>query len=285
MWPIKRKSAEELDSILYFLSSALSSVIDESSYLAQHNAALPQIGAGLATAEIASRLAMFRHQVCDVSEREFMIVTKLARARHWAQELRRYEPHLRADIDAFMADTSCCETIRRARMTDPQSLFDGHAHPKRFMADRLPGGRVAVDAALSLMERLEAVEGDETPADDDAPSYLIGGEISVEALNEACEGLLARMAAHYGWENDAAETETGAVAINAPKPSEAAGASATQTASSEPDAETQGKTEPCATDVSENADPAQPSAQESVTPDAQAESTADTKAQAGAASG
>jgi hypothetical protein len=202
MWPNKRKSAEELDSILYFLSSALTSVIDESSYLAHHHAALPQIGAGLATAEIASRLAMFRQQVCDVSEREFIIVTKLARARHWAQELRRYEPHLRADIDAFLAATACCETIARERTPDAQSLFDGHAQPKRFLADRVPGGRVAAEAALSLMERLEVAESGE-PMAEDGPSYLIGGELSVEALNEACETLLARMAAHYGWEDEA----------------------------------------------------------------------------------
>ncbi len=278
MWPIKRKSAEELDSILYFLSSALTSVIDESSYLAQHNAALPQIGAGLATAEIASRLAIFRHQVCDVSEREFMIVTKLARARHWAQELRRYEPHLRADIDAFIADTSCCETIRRERTTDAQSLFDGHAHPKRFMADRLPGGRVAADAALSLMERLEAAEGNEASADD-APSYLIGGEMSVEALNEACESLLARMAAHYGWEDDAAEMETEPDEVR--ESTEGSDAPDVQTTSPEPDADTEETPEPLATEASEDADPAQPSAEESDKPNAEA----DTKAQSVAVSG
>jgi hypothetical protein len=203
MWPIKRKSAEELDSILYFLSSALTSVIDESSYLVQHHAALPQIGAGLATAEIASRLAVFRQQVCDVSEREFVIVTRLARARLWAHELRRHEPHLRADIDAFLAATVRCEAMARERRSDAQSLFDGHAQPKRFLADRVPGGRVAADAALSLMERLEAIERGEI-ADDESPSYLIGGEISVEALNDACETLLARLAAHYGWAEEAA---------------------------------------------------------------------------------
>jgi len=201
MWPIKRRSAEELDSILYFLSSALTSVIDESSYLAQHQAALPQIGAGLAAAEIASRLAMFRQQVCDVSEREFVIVTKLARARHWAQALRRYEPHLRADIDAFLAATARCEAMTRERASDAQSLFDGQAQPKRFLADRVPGGRAAADAAISLTERLEALERGDTP-EDHGPSYLIGGEISVEALNDACETLLARLAAHYGWEDD-----------------------------------------------------------------------------------
>lgn len=225
MWPIKRKSAEELDSILYFLSSALTSAIDESSYLAHHHAALPQIGAGLATAEIASRLAMFRRQVCDVSEREFIVVTKLARARHWAQELRRYEPHLRADIDAFLAATACCETIARERTPDAQSLFDGHAQPKRFLADRVPGGRVAAEAALSLMERLQAAESGE-PQSEDGPSYLIGGEISVEALNDACETLLARMAAHYGWEDEA----QGPPAVDEAQEADAADAS-------EPDAE------------------------------------------------
>ncbi|RIA54955.1 hypothetical protein [Dichotomicrobium thermohalophilum] len=204
MWPIKRKSAEELDGILYFLSSALTSVIDESSYLAHHEAALPKLGAGLATAEIASRLAMFREQVRDVSEREFVIVTKLARARHWAQELRRYEPHLRADIDAFLATTARCETMARERPADAQSLFDGHAQPKRFLADRVPGGRVAAEAAVSLVSRLEAAESGKSRAED-GPSYLIGGEISVELLNEACETLLARLAAHYGWEDDTAE--------------------------------------------------------------------------------
>jgi len=203
---MKRKSAEELDSILYFLSSALTSVIDDNSYLAHHGAAMPNIGAGLATAEIASRLAMFREQVCDVSQREFMVVTKLARARHWAQELRRHEPHLRADIDAFLSATARCEAMARNRAPDAQSVFDGQAQPKRFLADRVPGGRAAAEAAVSLVERLEAAERGEQP-EPDGPRYLIGGEMSVEALNEACERLLARLSAHYGWEDDHAELE------------------------------------------------------------------------------
>lgn len=202
MWRITQKSAEELDSILFFLSSALTSVIDESSFLAHHQAALPQIGAGLASAEIASRLAMFRQQVCDVSEREFILVTKLARARHWARELRRHEPHLRADIEAFLAATARCAALARNQTPDAQSVFDGHAQPKRFLAERLPSGRVAAEAALSLMERLEAAENGGDRADN-GPRYLIGGEISVEALNEICETLLARLAAHYGWEDGA----------------------------------------------------------------------------------
>jgi len=206
MWMMKRKSAEELDSILYFLSSALTSVIDDNSYLAHHGAAMPNIGAGLATAEIASRLAMFREQVCDVSQREFMVVTKLARARHWAQELRRHEPHLRADIDAFLSATARCEAMARNRAPDAQSVFDGQAQPKRFLADRVPGGRAAAEAAVSLVERLEAAERGEQP-EPDGPRYLIGGEMSVEALNEACERLLARLSAHYGWEDDNAELE------------------------------------------------------------------------------
>jgi len=222
MWPIKRKSAEELDSILYFLSSAITSVIDENSYLVHHQAALPQIGAGLATAEIASRLAVFRQQVCDVSEHEFAILTKLARARHWAQELRRYEPHLRADIDAFLSATKHCETMARERTADAQSLFDGHAQPKRFLADRVTGGRVAAEAALSLMERLQSLERGEI-ADDEAPSYLIGGEVSVEALNDVCETLLARLAAHYGWADEAQglSAEKASAALDEPEIAEA----------------------------------------------------------------
>lgn len=203
MWMMRRKSAEELDSILYFLSNALTSVIDDNSYLAHHGATMPQIGAGLATAEIASRLAMFREQVVDVSEREFMVVTKLARARHWAQELRRHEPHLRADIDAFLAATASCERMVRNRTPDAQSVFDGQAQPKRFLANRVPEGRLAAEAALSLMERLEAAERGEVP-EETGPRYLIGGEMSVEALNDACERLLARLLVHYGWETEQA---------------------------------------------------------------------------------
>lgn len=215
MWMMRRKSAEELDGILYFLSNALTSVMEDNGHLAHHGAMVPQIGTGLATSEIASRLAMFREQVCDVSQREFMVVTKLARARHWARELRRHEPHLRADIDAFLSLTARCEAMARNRAPDPESLFDGEAHPKRFLAGRVPAGRSAAEAALSLMERLQAAERGETLADDGGPRYLIGGELSVEALDEACERLLARLSAHYGWEDgdpDAIEDD-GAAAL------------------------------------------------------------------------
>jgi len=204
MWMMRRRSAEELDSILYFLSNALTSVIEDSGYLAHHNAMAPQIGAGLAAAEIASRLATFREQVCDVSEREAMVVTKLARARHWAQALRRHEPHLRADIDAFLSATACCDAMARHRGSDPHSLFDGHAQPKRFLRDRMPSGRAATEAALSLMEQLGSSAENGEP-DDGVSHYLIGGRISVEALSEVCERLLARMSTHYGWDQDAPE--------------------------------------------------------------------------------
>jgi len=205
MWMMKRKGPEELDGILYFLSNALTSVLDDNSHLAHHGAMVPKIGAGLGAAEIASRLAMFREQVCDVSQREFMVVTKLARARHWARELRRFEPHLRADIDAFLSVTARCETMARDCAPDPESLFDGQAQPKRFLAGRVPGGRSAAEAALSLMERLQAAERGEALPDDGGPRYLIGGELSVEALDEACERLLARLSEHYGWDDHAAD--------------------------------------------------------------------------------
>jgi len=200
---MRRKSGEELDTILYFLSNALNSVIEDNGYLAHHRAAVPRISAGLATAEIASRLAMFREQVCDASEREHMVLTKLARARHWAQELRRHEPHLRADIDTFLSITARCEDLMREAGPDPQSLFDGDAQPKRFLAERLPGGRAVAETALSLMERLSAAESGEPVSDDAGPGYLIGGELSVDELNDACERLLTRLSVHYGWADEA----------------------------------------------------------------------------------
>lgn len=199
---MRRKSGEELDTILYFLSNALNSVIEDNSYFAHYRAAVPRISAGLATAEIASRLAMFREQVCDASEREYMVLTKLARARHWAQELRRHEPHLRADIDTFLSITARGEDLVREAGPDPQSLFDGDAQPKRFLAERLPGGHAAAETALSLMERLSASEAGEPVSDDAGPRYLIGGELSVDALDEACERLLTRLSMHYGWTDE-----------------------------------------------------------------------------------
>ncbi len=276
MWMMTRKSAAELDGILYFLCDALNAVIDDSSYLAHHSAVAPKIAAGLAAAEIAARLAMFREQVCHVSEREFMIVTKLARARHWARELRRHERHLRSDIDAFLALTARCEAMARDCAPDPQGLFDGEAQPKRFLAGRVPGGRLAAEAALSLMERLEAADGSIPLPDDDTPLYLIGGELSVEALEEACERLLARLSAHYGWEEGAPEAiaEDGAevpqaegeaeaierAEAKAPEPDDAA----TDAEAAAPDQAAQASQEPTADDDPFSRDPAEHAAQPEV---------------------
>ena len=278
MWMMKRKSAEELDSILYFLSSALTSVIDDNSYLAHHGTAMPNIGAGLATAEIASRLAMFREQVCDVSQREFMVVTKLARARHWAQELRRHEPHLRPDIDAFLSATARCEAMARNRSPDAQSVFDGHAQPKRFLADRVPGGRAAAEAAVSLVERLEAAERGEQQQPD-GPRYLIGGEMSVEALNDACERLLARLSAHYGWEDDNAELEDDTEA-DAPEVANEADAPDAETVTPEQDTDTEAAAEDEVEEAAEDAD-AQAGVPEEATGDPAPDDTAPATASAG----
>ena len=278
MWMMKRKSAEELDSILYFLSSALTSVIDDNSYLAHHGTAMPNIGAGLATAEIASRLAMFREQVCDVSQREFMVVTKLARARHWVQELRRHEPHLRPDIDAFLSATARCEAMARNRSPDAQSVFDGHAQPKRFLADRVPGGRAAAEAAVSLVERLEAAERGEQQQPD-GPRYLIGGEMSVEALNDACERLLARLSAHYGWEDDNAELEDDTEA-DAPEVANEADAPDAETVTPEQDTDTEAAAEDEVEEAAEDAD-AQAGVPEEATGDPASDDTAPATASAG----
>jgi hypothetical protein len=192
MWNFNQASDEQLDSILFFLCSSLSSAIDDGDYLSRHSCELPDIRPGLATEEISSRLATFREQIWDVGNCEALVLTRITRAREWALALRRHEPHLRADIDAFMSATASCEPLSRRLMPDAGALFDGAAQPRRFFARRL---------APATLETLALAESEPDAREDLLPhSYMLAGETNIADIIDACDRLLVRLGQHYGWD-------------------------------------------------------------------------------------
>ncbi len=198
MWKFDQASDEQLDSILYFLCSALSSAIDDGDYLCRNSYQLPDIRPGLGTEEISSRLAAFREQIWDVGNCEALVLTKISRAREWAVSLRRHEPHLRADIDAFMSATAACEPLSRRIMPDANALFDGAAQPRRFFARRM-GPLTQGALALAAPETNEN-EADEAFSGTAQRSYMIAGVTSMSEIIDACDRLLVRLSQHYGWD-------------------------------------------------------------------------------------
>lgn len=193
MWKMMQANEEQLEAVLYFLCSSLYSALEDSDYLSRNSCQLPELGPGLATTEIVSRLADFRERIWDVGNCEALVVTKILRARQWALELRRYEPHLRADIDAFLQATEVCKGMSERLVPDAHQLFDGDAQPRRFFARRISACGTAESGA-------QAIEG---ASPDLSHTYRIGGEVAVDEINDACERLLTRLGEHYGWDEEA----------------------------------------------------------------------------------
>lgn len=196
MWFKMQASAERMEAVLYLLCSSLYSALEDSEFLTRGSCEVPDIGPGLGTTEIISRLADFRRRAADAGNCEALLVARINRARWWARELVRFEPHMRGDIQAFLVATNACEHLGERLRPDAYRLFDGAGHPGQFLTQRL-SPRSTATAALG--ELSDASSRNKVSA---LPSYFVGGEVRMDDLQDACETLLARLAQHYGWEEE-----------------------------------------------------------------------------------
>jgi hypothetical protein len=176
MWMTSIVGHERLKSVVFFLSDALRSILDDGEALKTVRCAPPSIGPDASCDDIFSKLETFREDVKVMRGREAFLIAKLSRARQWAREMKTLAPALKPEINLFLLATVFCEELQQAILPSPQSAFHGGNLSKRFLEDRMK----------------------ETPADGVvAPvatvAYIIAGKVRIEDLTDACERFLATL--------------------------------------------------------------------------------------------
>jgi hypothetical protein len=176
LWTINPSQDHDVYTVVYLLKDALRSALSDAWYF--ERTALPKTDLkGAGHDEIAAKLGRFRDSCKSFEEREALMVTKLLRARNWAQELRGLAPEFQIDIDAFLEATAACEQIQSGFLRDAQRMFNGGMSLVRFLAQRKP------DPAAP-----KAMMGQ--PA---GMTYLVGGHTALYELHGACEAFLAQI--------------------------------------------------------------------------------------------
>jgi hypothetical protein len=205
LWTTTPPQHHDKYAIVYLLKDALRSALLDAWFF--ERTALPKADVrGAGHAEIAARLGRFRDSCKTFQEREALMLTKLSRARAWAEELRRHNSDLHRDIDQFLEATAACGEMQAEFMPDAQRRFNGGNSLLRFLARRKP-----VDQ-----------ESDEPSAED--ACYRVGGRTALFELRAACEVFLSQIDEEFfpiEPEEAAALTEPLAAYLEAPKESAA----------------------------------------------------------------
>jgi hypothetical protein len=180
LWTINPSEDHDVYTVVYLLKDALKSALSDAWYF--ERTVLPKTDLkGAGHDEIAAKLGRFRDSCKNLEEREALMVTKLLRARNWAQELRGQAPGFQFDIDAFLEATAACGEIQSGFLRDAQRMFNGGMSMVRFLAQRKP-------------EPSEVRPMMGQPA---GTSYLVGGHTALYELRAACEAFLAQLDSEF----------------------------------------------------------------------------------------
>lgn len=178
MWMTSIINDERLQSVVFFLSDTLRSILEDCEALQASRCAPPSIGKEASCEEIFLQLDQFRNQVRFIRSREAIMVAKLVRAREWAQLLKGLAPSIKPEINLFLLGTVFCGDLQQALLPNVQQEFNGGSLSKRFISERL---------------REEDVRSNGIPAASDGVSYIIAGKVRIEDLMLACERMLTTL--------------------------------------------------------------------------------------------
>ncbi len=184
MWMTSIVGDERLKSVVFFLSDALQSILDDGEALKVARCGPPSIGPEASCEDIFSQLENFRRDVTALRGREAFMIAKLSRARQWAYDLKPLAPALKPEISLFLLGTVFCDDLQQAILPSPQSAFHGGSLSKRFLGDRM-----------------KEMPSHTAPRENAAPpasvAYIIAGKVRIEDLTYACEQFLAALEEHY----------------------------------------------------------------------------------------
>jgi hypothetical protein len=179
MWMTSDFDDERLQSVVYFLSDTLRSILADGEELKESRCAPPVIGARASCQDIMSRLDDFRAGVNDLRGREAIMIAKLSRAREWAQMLREMLPEIRPEISVFLLGTVFCKDLQAAVSPDPQREFHGGGLMRQFLNRRLKSEPRRVDG------------------DGGQYAYMVAGRVRIEYLMETCTRFLDTLEEYF----------------------------------------------------------------------------------------
>jgi hypothetical protein len=176
LWTINPDQDHDVYTVVYLLKDALRSALSDAWYI-ERTALQKADLKGAGHAEIAAKLGRFRDSCKSFEEREALMVTKVLRARNWAEELKRLTPEFLLDIDRFLDETAPCAQIQSGFLRDAQRMFNGGASVVRFLSQRKPEPEAAGQAAED--------------------GYFVGGRMALRHLRAACEAFLIQIDSEF----------------------------------------------------------------------------------------
>lgn len=176
---------EQLNSVVFFLSDHLDSVLEESDQICGLSYASAPISTDMSSEDILKRLDDFHSFLDHIKTRELLLVTKLIQARHWALHLRDLDTHFRPIIDLFTVSTDICKSMGNILGPDDDAIFNGAGEPQYFVESR------------QLLRKSDTT--DEIPLRIAVnETFLLGGRIRLLELVRVVRGFLESLKARYG---------------------------------------------------------------------------------------
>ncbi|MGI9388256.1 MAG: hypothetical protein ACR2OX_12575, partial [Methyloligellaceae bacterium] len=176
---------EQLQSVVFFLSDHLMAVLEESDYIGSLSYSSAPVSSDISAKDILNRLDDFHTFLDQIKSHEFLLVTKLTQARHWALHLRNLDPQFRPIIDLFTVSTDICEDMGSVLGPDDEAVFNGAGQPQYFIESR------------QLLNDVENADGAPVKIAADE-TFMLGGRIRLLELVRVVTGFLESLNTHYG---------------------------------------------------------------------------------------
>lgn len=175
---------EQLQSIVYFLSDHVCTSLEASeAILAEAYEPEAELSA-LTADEILHALDDFNAYIDKLRHYEYLIITRLNQARHWATQLRQIDSDFRPVIDLFSTTTNIVSDASALLGEDENDAFNGDGEHHNFIQTR----------QLLVTNGNDANAPKHVFADE---NYLFGGKVLLISLMEVCESFHTALEARY----------------------------------------------------------------------------------------
>lgn len=175
---------EQLQTIVYFLSDHVCTAIEAAEAIFAETYEPDPLISDLNNEQILRSFDDFHRFLDRIRHYEYLILTRLNQARHWATQLRFIDPDFRPVIDLFTTTTNIISDAGSLLGEDEEDVFNGISEPENWLEAR---GLIVLDESESGTPR--KITTDE--------NYLLGGKILLTGLIEVCESFHDALEARY----------------------------------------------------------------------------------------
>ena len=130
------KDAEQLQSVVYFLTDHLCSAIDVGEDIYNLRFASNSMSSDLSSEDILDRLDEFHQFLDEIRTNEFLMLSKINQARHWCIHMRYLDVEFRPVVDLFNTATKAVSSIETILGVDEQGVFEGESVPQTLLDSR-----------------------------------------------------------------------------------------------------------------------------------------------------